>query len=84
MEGQRQVVGYHHGVRVVAEFPCSDVCPDYTVAIIHYDVDPGEACKRVGGVVRLETVPVAIAVTEEPFCVPKVLVERNIKTEPGY
>src|SRR5262245_20884015 len=44
MEGQRQVLGLHHGTRVVVDFPCSDICPDNTVAIIHYDVEPDQNC----------------------------------------
>ncbi|WP_234411338.1 hypothetical protein [Rhodanobacter thiooxydans] len=29
-------VGRYRGVPVMAEHPCSDVCPQYTVRIIHY------------------------------------------------
>ena len=70
---RRVALGLHHGAPVVADFPCSDICPDYTVRIIHYDVDPGPACARVGGVVESRSVPVSIAVTERSFCVPAVL-----------
>ena len=70
-------VGLHHGVPVVADFPCSDVCPDYTVRIIHYDVTPGEACAKAGGVTQARLVPYSIAVIEKDFCVPKVLAERG-------
>ena len=73
MAFQHVTVGTHHGARVVAGFPCSDLCPAYTTRIIHYDVAPGEACKAIDGTDRLMTVPRGIAVTEELFCVPTVL-----------
>jgi hypothetical protein len=72
--GRREVLGRHRNALVVADFPCSDLCPDYTKRIIHYDVpaDP-VACARVGGVIRQEAVPSGIAVTQKPFCLPKIL-----------
>jgi hypothetical protein len=82
MEGRKTMLGLHHGTRVVADFPCGDICPTYTNAIVHYDVDPGDACTRAGGVVRVEQVPMGIAVVDEPFCVPRMLVERHIQTDP--
>jgi hypothetical protein len=66
-------LGQHHGVPVVADFPCSDICPAYTIRIIHYDVAPGEACAKAGGVTQARLVPYSIAVIEKDFCVPKVL-----------
>jgi hypothetical protein len=69
------VLGLHRGTRVVADFPCSDVCPQYTRRIIHYDV-PVSACSRVHGVVVEEMVPRGIAVTREPFCEPAVLARK--------
>lgn len=73
MMEQRLVVGLHHGVPVVAEFPCSDVCPDYTTRIIHYDLAPGPACAAAGGVVKSRRVPYSIAMIEKDFCVPRPL-----------
>lgn len=71
--GQTVELGRHHGVSVVAEFPCSDVCPQYTVRIIHYRLGEGADCASVGGVEESVGVPVAIAVLPRTFCVPKVL-----------
>jgi hypothetical protein len=31
-------LGVHNGAPVIAEFPCSDICPDNTVRIIHYSL----------------------------------------------
>jgi hypothetical protein len=72
----------HNGVRVVADFPCSDLCPPNTLGIVHYDVAPDEQCTRIGGLTRQEWVPAGIAISQQPFCVPKVLVDRNIQTQP--
>jgi NAD-dependent dihydropyrimidine dehydrogenase PreA subunit len=67
------VLGEHHGARVVVDYPCSDVCPAYTAQIIHYDVKPGVDCDRIGGKTVARTVPRGIAVTIESFCVPAIL-----------
>jgi hypothetical protein len=58
---------------VVVDYPCADVCPDYTVRIIHYDVAPGHDCDQIGGKTVVRAVPFAIAARVEPFCVPAVL-----------
>ena len=78
-EGGR-IIGIHNGTKVVSEFPLLDD-GETTVEIIHYDVQPGDACKRAGGLVRIELVPGPASAVETPFCVPKVLVERNIRAE---
>jgi len=70
---QHVVLGGHRGMRVVADFPCSDVCPDATTRIIHYDRAPGPGCERAGGVTQEMMVPVSIAVMRRPFCVPRIL-----------
>ncbi|WP_049623893.1 hypothetical protein [Frateuria defendens] len=71
-------LGTHHGVPVVAEYPCADVCPQYTVRIIHYELPPGLGCADAGGVERSVGVPVAIAVLPKTFCFPRVLVEADL------
>jgi hypothetical protein len=71
-----EVVGRHRGVSVVVDYICSDICPDYTVRIIHYDVEPGGACDRAGGVSQLLAVPTGPAMGAREFCMPKILVER--------
>lgn len=79
--GGRRVIGVHNGTRVLAEFLLLDDGHS-TFGNIHYDAELGAACKRAGGVVRLELVPVALAAAPQPFCVPKVLVERGIRITP--
>jgi hypothetical protein len=76
--GHHDVLGVHHGAEVVVDFPCSDVCPNYTVRIIHYATAPGPDCDKIGGVTQMRTVPFSIAVVQRPFCVPTVLVEKKL------
>jgi hypothetical protein len=73
MMEQHIVVGIHHGVPVIADFPCSDVCPAYTIRIIHYDLAPGPDCTAAGGVVQSRRVPYSIAMIEKDFCIPRPL-----------
>ena len=67
-------LGRYRGVPVVAEHPCSDVCPQYTVRIIHFLLPPGASCADAGGVEKEVLVPVAITVMSKTFCVPEPLV----------
>lgn len=75
MMGRTIDLGRNHGLPVVAEFPCSDVCPQYTVRIIHYRLPPGADCADAGGIRKSVLVPVAITVLAKDFCVPKALAE---------
>ena len=68
-------VGSYRGVPVVAEHPCSDVCPQYTVRIIHFQLPADASCASVGGVEKEVLVPVAITVRSKTFCVPDALVK---------
>lgn len=69
------LLGHLDGGRVVADFICSDVCPDHTVRVIHYELDPGQTCGSVGGIEKPVTVPVGIGTTDQVFCFPKLLVD---------
>ena len=68
-------VGRYNGVPVVADHPCSDVCPQYTVRIIHFQLPADASCASVGGVEKEVLVPVAITVRSKTFCVPDALVK---------
>ncbi|HWA63014.1 MAG TPA: hypothetical protein VG939_16660 [Caulobacteraceae bacterium] len=76
MMHHRVQLGVHHGAHVVADHPCSDLCPNYTVRIVHYDLGDGQTCAGVGGAEVQRSVPLGIGVSMEPFCVPKVLADR--------
>ena len=72
------VLGIHHGTNVIVEFRCGDICPQYTSRHIHYDVEPGPACDKIGGRVRTESFVQSIAMMRKDFCVPAVLVEKGL------
>jgi hypothetical protein len=74
MMWKRVVLGINRGAQVVATFPCSDLCPNYTVRVIHYEI-PLSRCSEIGGVEKNIRVPQGIAMHDQPFCVPRVLVE---------
>jgi hypothetical protein len=76
MMGKHEVLGIHHGVAVIADFPCADLCPDSTHRIIHYEIGPGEGCKAVSGVEELHSLP-GIATSRKPFCVPAPLADKD-------
>ena len=73
------VLGVHHGAKVMVEFRCGDICPQYTSRHIHYDVEPGPACDKVGGRARTESFVQGIGVTRKDFCVPAILVDRKLQ-----
>ncbi|HEV7659960.1 MAG TPA: hypothetical protein VGO55_08960 [Allosphingosinicella sp.] len=83
MMGRHLVLGVHNGVRVVVDFPCGDICPDYTTRIVHYDVAVGAACARARGVVRHAIVAQGPAAFRQAFCVPRVLGTRDIRLGGG-
>lgn len=77
MMGKDLNIGYHNGIPVRVTFPCSDVCPNYTIRIIRYDVNLSQ-CAAAGGEVKAILVPVAIAVMPKEFCFPKIIVANDI------
>jgi hypothetical protein len=82
MMHKHEVVGDHNGVLLIADFPCSDVCPDYTVRVIHYDVVTKDDCGRADGVWKPFRVPEGIGEHDRDFCFPEILAkhwERYVK-----
>lgn len=69
------VVGGHNGTKVIEEFHCSDLCPQNTVRIVHYDVAAGPTCDAIGGVSKSILVPIAITVMPREYCFPKVIAD---------
>lgn len=67
-------LGQLNGTPVIAEFICSDLCPDYTVRVIRYDLKTDQTCRGVGGVEKALRIPVSVAATDKTFCFPQVLV----------
>jgi hypothetical protein len=67
-----RTLGTHRGVRVIVSYTCSDVCPDYTKRVVHYDRPPGEACARIGGLSKDIVVPRGIGTGLRRYCIPAV------------
>jgi hypothetical protein len=65
-------VGRHHGIPVRVDFPCGDVCPDYTTKVVHYDMDPA-MCPPGEGEILSVGVPSAASVMLREFCFPRIL-----------
>jgi hypothetical protein len=72
------VVGLHHGTRVTLDTRCSDICPDYTTTVIHYDVQTGRQCRQAHGVDTVVFMPISIASMPVHYCVPRVLLLKNL------
>ncbi len=72
VSGKKIIMGTHKGNIVVADFPCSDICPPNTVKIIRYDVEANQCMKRKGKVEELAT-PMSISMGLKSYCVPEVI-----------
>ena len=67
-----RTLGTHRGVPLIVSYTCSDLCPDYTKRIVHYNSPPGEKCTRVGGISRDIVVPSGIGTGLRRYCIPAV------------
>jgi hypothetical protein len=79
-----RILGVHKGAQVFVDVRCSDVCPAYTVRIIHYMIGPGPGCTQLGGDVAAVAVPVGIATMNQDFCIPHVLYQRKLYVDRPY
>lgn len=71
-------LGSHNGTVVKTDFPCGDICPDYTMRIISYIVDIAR-CETVGGVTQdIITDPQAGPNLVTKFCIPKIIAENDV------
>ena len=73
-----RMLGVHKGAPVIVDIRCGDVCPQYTVRIIHYTVDVGPTCTKLGGDIAVILVPVSIASVTQKFCIPHVLYQQKL------
>jgi hypothetical protein len=78
MNTQKEL-GYYHGGKVVVDYPCSDVCPDYTKRIISIQLGENQTCDSVNGSTISIGIPEGIALKNEDFCVPKILSNLPVK-----
>jgi len=72
MMDKHVVLGRNHGIIVVADFPCSDICPMGTARVIHYEV-PLSRCSEIGGVEQ----GVRYGMVMARYCLPKVLADKH-------
>jgi hypothetical protein len=79
-----RMLGIHKGGAVIVDVRCADVCPQYTVRIIHYTAAPGSDCTRLGGDTASIMVPVSITTHPQPFCIPHVLYGKQLYTDHPY
>ena len=79
-----RMLGSHKGVPVIIDVRCGDVCPQYTVRIIHYVIGPGPDCTKLGGDTANVMVPVSITSRPQAFCVPHVLYGKQLYTYRPY
>lgn len=79
-----KVIGRHHGIPVMIDIQCSDSCPDHTTRVIHYQLSPKQTCQAIGGIEKSLYKPVAIAVTEQSYCFPKVIADNWVTYQHSY
>ena len=78
------LLGTHHGARVVVLVACGDICPAYTVRVIHYDKSETKTCAQLGGHDVSVIVPHGIAAGPEGFCVPDPLYKKDLISDHPY
>lgn len=76
-----RILGVHRGRQVILDVRCSDLCPAYTVRIIHYLAPPDVTCIQSGADTVDIQVPQGIASAQQGFCVPHVLVAHKLYTD---
>lgn len=79
-----RILGIHHGALVVADIRCGDVCPANTVRVVHYGVEPGPACRQLGGDTASVGMPKGISIDKQDFCIPHALYTRKLYTDRPY
>lgn len=70
--GGKIELGKHNGISVIAYHPCSDLCPEHAVRIVHYDLEI-DKCTKNDGIVAWRMVPANISIGARQFCVPAIL-----------
>jgi hypothetical protein len=78
VSGTQVVIGQHEGYSVIADFPCSDVCPMNTIKIIRYNVEAFQCSITEGKVEELLT-PTSISMGTKQYCVPEIIFGKQAK-----
>lgn len=79
-----RILGIHHGLPVLIDIRCGDVCPAYTVRILHYPGQAEAACAQTGGDIATVDVPKSITYGPEKFCIPHILFSRKRFTDKPF
>jgi hypothetical protein len=79
-----RMLGLHKGTPVIVDVRCGDVCPQYTVRIIRYTIDPGPACTKLGGDTATIGVPMGLVTRPQSFCIPHALYGKQMYTDQPY
>jgi hypothetical protein len=75
VDATRVLLGTLNGTPIVADFFCSDLCPEYTVRVIHFELIKGSSCSAAKGIEKSMKIPVSRASVPREFCFPKVLTD---------
>jgi hypothetical protein len=78
------VLGTYKGAPVSVSVKCGDICPAYTVRIIHFIVPDGKNCAKLDGQTMSVIVPHGIAAGPESFCIPDPLVKKDLWEDHPY
>jgi hypothetical protein len=79
-----RILGVHKGVPVIVDVRCGDVCPQYTIRIIHYVIEPGPACTKLGADTASIGVPMGLTTRPQAFCIPHVLYAKKLHFDTPY
>ena len=70
-----KILGSLRGYEVVVEYKCSDICPNYTVRVIRFELPDGGSCNEAGGRYTYFELPPFSVQPEGGYCVPAVLLD---------
>ena len=79
-----RMLGVHKGAPVIVDIRCSDTCPQHTVRIIHYTVDAGPVCIKLGGDTAAIAASFTMTAIKQIFCIPHVLYRQKLYTDRPY
>jgi len=77
-------LGVYRGASVAVLVKCGDICPAYTVRVIHFIVPDGKNCAQIGGADMSAIIPHGIAAGPEAFCIPEPLVKKDLWEDHPY
>jgi hypothetical protein len=70
-----KILGSLRGFDVVVEYKCSDICPNYTVRVIRFELPGGSSCNEAGGRYTHFELPPFSMQPDDGYCVPAVLLD---------